>query len=246
MNPKRKKRKILRVNNSHKQIPLDFKNRKNQTFQDFIAESNMLTLESMKNFTDSNAYIFYLWGEPGSGKTHLLNAYVESNNALNKPSVLIQPKDLSHRENVSLIEMFDSICIDDSELISGDLLLEEALFFWINEIKQTQKKLVLASSISNKDKQWQLADLRSRLTSGQTHQLIHLSRQGVIKAFVQQATEQGINIEDKAINYLENNCSMNMGFLKQLLIEIDKATLIHKKQATIPLIKNILQTVLVN
>ena len=233
------------MNDSHKQIPLDFKKPNNQSFNDFIVESNSKTIESLKLFAESTAYIFYLWGETGSGKSHLLNAFIENNIQANKPSVLIQPKDLINREYVSLIDMFEYICIDDSDLISSDKLLEEALFFWINEVKQAQKKLVLASKISNQDGQWQLADLRSRLASGQTHQLKPLSRDGVLMAFNQQATEQGINIDGKVINYLENNCSMNMAFLKQLLNELDKATLIHKKQVTIPLIKNILQTVLV-
>lgn len=233
------------MNDSHKQIPLDFKSSNNQTYEDFIVESNATTLDSLKSFTESSAYIFYVWGETGCGKSHLLNAFIENNNQTNKPAVLIQPKDLVNRENVSLIEMFGCICIDNSELISGDPLLEEALFFWINEVKQAQKKIVLASKISNSDKNWNLADLRSRLASGRTHQLMSLSRQGVIIAFNKQASELGIDIDDKVINYLENNCSMNMAFLKQLLNHLDKATLIHKKQVTIPLIKNILQTVLV-
>jgi len=234
------------VNDSHNQIPLDFKKPNKQTFEDYIVESNLKTLESLKSFVDSSAYIFYLWGETGCGKSHLLNAYIDDSYQSNKQAVLIHPKDLVKREYVSLIEMFDTICIDDSQLISGDKLLEESLFFWINEVKQAQKKIVLASQISNINEIWQLADLRSRLVSGITHQLMPLSRQGVLKVLNQQATQQGIYLDNKVINYLENNCSMNMAFLKQLLNHLDKATLIHKKQVTIPLIKNILQTVLVN
>ena len=233
------------MNDSHNQLPLDFKRKHNQSYEEFIVESNAATIKSLKSFADSQAYIFYLWGEAGCGKSHLLNAFIEDNNQTNKPTVLIKPKDLANREYVSLIEMFEFICIDDSQSISGDALLEEALFFWINEIKQAQKKLVLASQISNSDKHWELADLRSRLASGTTHQLMPLSRQGVLKAFVQQSKQHGLNIDDKVIHYLENNCPMNMAFIKQLLNQLDKATLIHKKQVTIPLIKNILQTVLV-
>jgi len=233
------------VNDSHKQIPLNFKSSKNQTFEDFIVGMNAPTLESLRLFADSSAYIFYLWGESGSGKSHALNAFIEENIKINKPSVLIKPKDLINRENVSLINIFEYICIDNAETISADELLEEALFFWINEVKQAQKKLILASQISNIDQKWQLNDLRSRLASGQTHQLYPLSREGVLKVFHRQATEKGIILDKKVLNYLEKNCSMNMVFLQQLLDQLDKATLIHKKQVTIPLIKNILHTVLV-
>jgi DnaA family protein len=159
--------------------------------------------------------------------------------------VIIHPKDLKNREYVTLINMFDYICIDSVEQISNDKLLEEALFFWINEVKQSKKKIVLASQISNSDKNWQLADLRSRLSSGQTHQLLPLSRHGVLQVFDQQAKQKGFILDKKVIDYLEKNCSMNMIFLQELLKQLDKATLIHKKQVTIPLIKKILHTVLV-
>ena len=233
------------MNDSHKQIPLDFKNTKNQSFENFIVETNAPTIDSLKSFVESSAYIFYVWGESGTGKSHLLNAFINHTIESNKTAVLIQPKDLVNREYVSLIVMFDYICIDNSEIISGNKLLEEALFFWINEVKQAQKKIVLASQISNIDDVWQLPDLRSRLASGRTHQLMPLSRQGVLEVFQKQAGQQGINLDEKVIKYLEKNCSMNMTFLNGLLNQLDKATLVHKKQVTIPLIKNILQTVLV-
>lgn len=233
------------MNDSHKQIPLDFKNSKNHTFDDFIVESNASAIENLRLFSNSSVYIFYLWGESGCGKSHILNAFINENIESKNSSILIKPKDLKNREYVTLIHMFDYICIDNVEQISNDKLLEEALFFWINEVKQLQKKIILASQISNIDENWKLPDLRSRLASGQTHQVLPLSRHGVLKVFRQQAKQKGIALDEKVINYLEKNCPMNMIFLQELLKQLDKATLIHKKQVTIPLIKDILHTVLV-
>ncbi|MFK8010890.1 MAG: DnaA/Hda family protein [Marinicellaceae bacterium] len=234
------------MNESHKQLPLDFKNKNNSTYAEFLIEGNNGVIKGLNAFSESSAYIFFLWGSSGCGKSHLLHAFINEKVGSDKQAVLVQPKDLVKRENVSLIAMFEYICIDNVHRISGDVLLEEALFFWINEIKQYQKKLILASQIPNSDNQWKLADLRSRLASGITHQLKPLSRSGVLEAFLHQAKVRGLNIDAKVINYLENNCAMNMSFLKNLIIALDKATLIQKKQVTIPLIKNILQTELVN
>ncbi|HFC30820.1 MAG TPA: hypothetical protein ENJ44_07245 [Oceanospirillales bacterium] len=85
-----------------------------------------------------------------------------------------------------------------------------------------------------------MPDLCSRLQAGRTHQLKHLDRPQVLQVFNDQAENMGIVIDQKIERYLQNNCSMNMQFLTQLLSELDQATLVHKKHITIPLLKKIL------
>lgn len=222
------------------QIPLTLKTRTEQTFSTFNAGNNLKLIDSLKSFLNSSEYIFYIWGKAGVGKTHLLQAYTHSLHELNKSAVIINPVDISNRENVSLIEMFDVVCIDQVEVIVTNRLLEEALFFWINEVRQSGKKIILASQISNQSHQWQLPDLKSRLLSGRTHEIMCLKRHQALDVFTQQASQRGIVIDAKTLVYLQNNCSMEMKYLSQLLNKLDEITLIQKKQVTIPLLKKIL------
>ncbi len=224
---------------TEQQLPLDFKNTQSKTFVDFLEGKNIVLLESLKNFISSNETLFYLWGDTGSGKTHVLQAYVTYLLAKAKKAVVIKPEELDKRQNVQLIEMFDIICIDNVENLAQDRAREEALFFWINEVKQAAKKIILAGQLSNNSTKWQLPDLRSRLQAGRTHELKRLNREDSLLVFKRQAIKKGIKIDSKIENYLKNNCAMNMSYLSSLLTKLDEATLVEKKQVTIPLLKKI-------
>ncbi|MCF6318366.1 MAG: DnaA/Hda family protein [Proteobacteria bacterium] len=227
------------------QIPLVFKNTPVKTFKDFVLGKNRALIDSLESFSCSDETTFYLWGEAGCGKTHVLQALSYLLDTNNKTAVLIAPKDLLDRKNVSLIEMFDTICIDNTQNIASNTLLEEALFFWINEVKQARKRIILAGQISNKNTDWQLPDLRSRLQSGRTHELLPLERNEVLIVFSNLAQQKGLVIDTRVTAFLEKNCPMNLSFLSSLLSKLDEITLVEKKQVTIPLIKKILNTKLV-
>ena len=228
------------------QMPLAFKNTQVKTFKDFILGKNVALIDSLDSFTRSNETLLYIWGESGSGKTHVLQATINLLNTRDKSAVLLKPKDLLDRQKVSLIAMFDFICIDDTHKIAGDESLEESLFFWINEVKQARKKIILAGQLSNKSPNWKLPDLCSRLQSGRTHELLSLGRVEVLRVFSNIAKQKGITLDEKVIAFLEKNCPMNLSFLCSLLTKLDEITLVEKKQVTIPLIKKILKTKLVN
>jgi len=229
-----------KVNDVENQLPLNFKQSGNKSFTDFIVADNTALIDSLQSFARSPESLFFLWGESGSGKSHLLQAFVENLNDQNKSAIILTFEEISLRQNISLIEMFDYICIDRAEKITADTLLEESLFLWINEVRQAHKKIILASQISNNSEKWQLADLRSRLQWGRTHQIKALNRDEALQVFIHQAERKGMVIDERIGLYLKNNCPMNMAFLSQLINKLDEATLVHKKPVTIPLLKKIL------
>ena len=227
-------------------MPLTFKNTPIKTFKDFVPGKNIVLIDSLESFLSSDETLFYLWGKSGSGKSHILQATINLLNTRDKSAVLLKPKDLLDRQNISLISMFDFVFMDDVQQISSDSVLEESLFFWINEVKQARKKIILAGQLSNKSAKWQLPDLRSRLQSGRTHELLSLGRLEVLTVFSGLAKQKGMVIDDRVAVFLEKNCPMNLSFLSSLLSKLDEITLVEKKQVTIPLIKKILNTKLVN
>ena len=229
---------MKKVNDS--QLPLNFKTTQIKSFNDFIVDRNGSVISNLQSFIKSDQSLFYLWGSQASGKSHVLQALINTLVSNDRKAVILTPNDLSKRENISLIELFDFICIDDIENIAGNTFLEEALFTWINEIKQKHKKIILAGKLSSNDKQWQLPDLRSRIQAGQTHEIFALNRDDSFKIFTNQANSRGLNLDEKTMNYLQKNTSSNLSYLSQLLDKIDQVTLAQKKQVTIPLLKKIL------
>ena len=75
--------------------------------------------------------MFYLWGDSGTGKTHLLNA---SLNCCLGPAIYlplrefveIEPRVFDNLENI------DTVAVDDIDTISGDSQLETKLFDLFN------------------------------------------------------------------------------------------------------------------
>lgn len=227
------------------QIPLQFSNTRSQTFSSFEIGENQELVNSLQTFINSDSEsVFYLYGGHSSGKTHLLNALISFSQTSGLRAVMVTPDDIINRNNISLVHMFDLICLDNLESVCGDEIFEEALFCWMNEVRQSHKKLVLSSICSNMDKKWKLPDLRSRLVSGRTHQLKALNRDTAWKVFLDMAEQKGIVLDDKISAYLQSNSSMNMDFLTRLLQRMDQITLAEKKQATVPLIRKILKSFL--
>lgn len=233
------------MTNSSQQLPLNLKQITDKTFTNYIVDRNTALIDSVQKFTRSDETLFYYWGVSGAGKSHLLKALANKLQSVNKSIAIIDFNEISLRENISLISMVDYICIDNAECIASDNIFEEALFIWINEIRQAQKKIIIAAQIPNKSEKWQLPDLISRLQAGRTHEIKPLDRSSAMLVFKQQAQQQGIIIDKKLEKYLINNCSMNMKFLADLLVKLDEATLVHKKPVTIPLLKKILTSNLV-
>lgn len=227
------------------QIPLTFKQNSVQTFSEFKVGKNSVLIDSLHSFAQSGESLFYLWGESGAGKSHILQAFINRLSIENQTAVILNLDDLRNRNSISLVEMFDYICIDSAEIIAGDALLEESLFCWINEVRQAHKKILIAGQLSNKSDVWQLPDLCSRIQSGRTYELIPLDRDEVLFIFNKLAQKKGIVIDQKVIAFLEKNCPMNLSFLSILLDKLDKITLVEKKQVTIPLLKKILESKLV-
>ena len=58
-----------------KQLPLQFEFRANQTFDDFFPGANLEIVNHLQKSSEGNGErLIFLWGRPGLGKSHLLQA----------------------------------------------------------------------------------------------------------------------------------------------------------------------------
>ena len=87
--------------------------------------------------------MFYLWGDSGTGKSHLLNA---SLNCCLGPAIYlplgefveIEPRVFDNLENI------DTVAVDDIDTISGDSEFETKLFDSFNKVILSDGKLIVA------------------------------------------------------------------------------------------------------
>ena len=121
---------------------------KNQTFENFsVNDGNAWALAALKKVIEDKNYFnpVYIYGEEGVGKSHLLNATINTIVELNKVA-FISAKELSDEiiENVMLSDD-NYVLIDDLQLLPKDKALEEKIAMLIEENK---KQLVITSTVA--------------------------------------------------------------------------------------------------
>ncbi len=94
----------------------------------------------------------WLWGAPGSGKTHLLQAVCAAAGASSSgaPAAYF-PLDRSLAlppEALAGFERTPVLCIDDVDAVAGDAAWERALFQLFNEAAELRTRLIFAASVA--------------------------------------------------------------------------------------------------
>ena len=120
---------------------------KNQTFENFsVNDRNAWAFAALKKVIEDKNYFnpVYIYGEEGVGKSHLLNATINTIVELNKVA-FISAKELSDEiiENVMLSDD-NYVLIDDLHLLPKDKALEENIAMLIEANK---KQLIISSTI---------------------------------------------------------------------------------------------------
>lgn len=227
----------------NKQLALAIQLNNEATLADFNWHSNPLLkeqLELMLHFAGDK--IVYLWGIPGSGKSHLLQACCQTMNSTQ--SAVYLPLSLLKEWGPQAIEGMEEqmlICIDDIEAVAGNGAWEEALFHLYNKIKDRDRGLLIISgNHPPATNTIQLADLRSRLSWGLVMQVHELNDDEKIKTLKVHALKRGFDLPESVGHFLLTRCSRNMHDLQQLLNRLDDASLQAHRKITIPFVKDIL------
>ena len=180
-----------------------------------------------------------VYGDPGSGKSHLDAALVEwvaecRGEALRLNSL----KDLK-RVSV-LVERNQVYLLDDLEAFLGDALTERELLTFIERLKQHKAGLVMFARRSVNGLGVRLADLRSRLQAMESFELCALDENEKRLVLSRRARQRGILLSEEVLNWLFTHTGRELGTLFDLLERIDVLSLAEKRRVTIPLIKSML------
>ena len=221
------------------QLPLSFQAPENSTFENYVAGDNQQLISSLEN---ENEQLIFIWGEKGSGKTHLLQA-ISSQYQTKELSALYIPLQMDEDfppELLEGLEMMDLVCLDDVHKVIGNRDWEEALFHFFNRIRDNNGRLILAAKNSAVNLDIHLADLRSRLTWGLTYQAKMLDDKDKIEALKLRAHHRGVEMTDDIASYLLKRATRDMTDLIKLLEKLDYESLAEQRKLTIPFIKKYL------
>ena len=168
---------------------------------------------------------FCLWGETGSGCSHLLQAsgFIYLDAALDPA--------------LSAVSAEHHIAVDHVEALNETGQI--ALFNYFNRLKMAGGMLLTAAP----QPPAHLAlreDLRTRLGSGLIYRLQPLSDAEKAAALAGQARERALKLTPESIDYLMRHAPRDMRTLSAFVEALDRYTLEHKRAVTLPLLRELL------
>ena len=225
-----------------KQIALDIGLATGPTLKNFFAGPNQAALQHLQLWVgnDKRSPVpTYVWGEGGSGKTHLLRA---AQAALRDQGCPVGWMDASVVEPSGFDESWRVVILDDVHLYTA--VQQHAAFNWfVNATTPSdgqQRWVLAAGSVPPSDLALR-EDLRTRLGWGHIFQLQVLSETERRAVLRQQADDRGVFLSDEVMDFMLNRFSRDLSSLIQLLDQLDGYALQTQRAITIPLIKAMLE-----
>lgn len=226
-----------------KQMALDIGLHSVPSLESFFAGPNSAALQHLKLWTAAQTpspVPTYLWGESGSGKSHLLQA---AHAALKSHGLSVGWLDAQTSLHVPFDESWTAVLMDDVHLFN---LEQQAMAFnwFVNALtpKSGLPRWVLAAGGLPPADLKLRDDLRSRLGWGHVYALQVLNdseRRAVLR---QEADSRGLFLSDDVMTYMLTRFSRDLSSLMSLLDHLDQFALQTQRAITIPLIKSMLES----
>ena len=200
------------------------------TFGNFVAGHNVELLTALNHALDKtqNERSFYIWGEAGGGKSHLLQAAVHQAHQLGLSAVYACG---------AVPDAAQVVAVDGVEAL--DDAAQIALFALYNRQRETGGMLLVSGSaapahLTLRD------DLRTRLGWGLVYQVQPLSDEEKALALQQHAQARGFALPPEVTQYLLRHGRRDLPALLGMLDALDEHCLRLKRGASVPLLKEVM------
>jgi DnaA family protein len=195
------------------QLPLAISPRPEPAFDNFVPGPNAEALARVRQLAAGTLgeRIVYLWGEAGSGCSHLLAAAARARPAL--------------------------VVADDVQRLGA--AEQHALFVAINEAREGGPAVLAAGDQPTASLALR-PDLRSRLAWGLVYQLLPLSDADKARHLKALAGARGLLLSDDVVAYLLARLPRDMASLQAVMEVLDRYSLMRQRALTLPLVREAL------
>ena len=209
------------------QLLLDIRPAARPTLDNYIPGPNRELLDHLKRWLkgETTETALYIWGPPGSGKTHLLNA------------LAAEAGGLVWDGGSEIAPDAPLLAVDDVESLSESAQI--AAFDAFNRAKAAGQRFAAAGENAPAGLKLR-EDLRTRLGWGLIYRLYPLNDADMQAALVKHAQDLGFELDPAIAAWLLTRASRNLGQLLQIVEALDRYSLQTKRRITLPLLKEIL------
>ena len=218
------------MKNLNQQI-LNFDYEQNFKDQDFyVSKSNEYSFKLLNSWPKWEKNFINLIGENFSGKSHLINIFLQ-----NFKGIKITASEITN-DFLKEIKIYQNIIIEDL-LESVD---ENLLFTLINTIEQDNKYLIVTSTKPIVDFKFKLQDLNSRSKNFLLSAIEKPEDDLMYALILKNLSDRQISIDKRLIDFIIKRISRSYGKISDFIYKIDEISLKRKKPIDFKIIKEAL------
>ena len=229
------------------QLLLDLGPAPRPTLDNFIVARNAEALAALRRLcaasvADPPARCLYLWGEAGSGRSHLLRAACGLLDGRYFAAGAIAAEDVRDAIASAPSQARCLLAIDDIEATGADV--QEALFHALNAMREDPRAaIVVAGNAAPRNLKLAAGrdDLRSRLAWGLAFELHSLDDNAKDAALARRADQRGFALTPDVRRHLLTHFARDLGSLMRMVDALDRFALEHQRAITVPLIREYLE-----
>ncbi|MDR0564198.1 MAG: DnaA regulatory inactivator Hda [Azoarcus sp.] len=223
-----------------KQLILDLRPDRPPTLENFVVGENAELLENLTQLaepTRPRRTNIYLWGDAGSGRSHLLRATADRARERGQPVFFLMAEEIEN----SLPDIKNALlAIDDIDRLSPSAQI--ALFNTFNHAAYHGQSLLLSGPSAPLGLAPNLReDLRTRIGQSLIFEVRPLDdtvRRAILHSL---AARRGLHLSEEVTGFLLTHARRDPPSMVAALDALDAASLEHKRPVTLPLLREIMR-----
>lgn len=204
------------------QLALEFPSRQAYGRENFwVASCNQEAISWIDNYPDWPMHALLIYGEEGSGKTHLASIFSEER---------IEAKDLTE----DFIPQSQKVVVENLE----ELQDEKALFHLFNRMQEKQGGLLMTA---RKIPQFALPDLQSRIGMTPKAEIQMPDDKTIMSVCAKMFTDKQAVVEPVVLMYIATRVSRSFAAVQKVVNMTDELSLAKGRRITIYLVKEAIE-----